>query len=198
MQNTYEWKVVPSNQPKVIRSCPKCGNHSEYESSGNFRVNANQSRLDIWLIYQCTKCKNTWNMEILSRISSSTVNKELYEKYLSNDTSLAKQYAFDTITHSRNKSVLNYEDLQYDVLGCCFKPENITEPIQIKVLCDYPMNLRLDKVLSLKLGITREHVKKLENCGMLSSEGIKDIGKAKIRTGMILTLNAPQNIVVDS
>jgi len=190
MQNTYEWKVVPSSQPKVIRNCPKCGNHAEYESTGNFRVNANSSHLDVWLIYQCRKCKSTWNMEILSRINSNTVNKELYEKYLSNDPSLARHYAFDTITHSRNKSILRYEGIPYDILGACLQPEHMTETVQIKVLCEYPMNLRLDKVLSIKLGITREQVKRLENSGILSGEGIKDIGKVKIRDGMLLNLNA--------
>ena len=129
MQNTYIWRVIPSNQPVVIRNCPKCGSHCEYESTGNFRVNANQNNIDIWLIYQCNKCKSTWNMEILSRINSNSIDKELYIKYQKNDQELARNYAFDIVTHNRNKSKLCYENITYDVLGDNITLTNLQENI---------------------------------------------------------------------
>lgn len=78
MHNTYLWEITPESVPVVIHNCPKCSNSSEYKCSGNFRVNANQSTIDVWLIYQCSKCKNTWNMEILSRTNVKTIDNELY------------------------------------------------------------------------------------------------------------------------
>ncbi|MHB8130890.1 MAG: DUF1062 domain-containing protein [Mobilitalea sp.] len=189
MQNTYIWKVVPSNQPKVIRSCPKCGNHSEYESSGNFRVNANQNHIDVWLIYQCNKCKSTWNMEILSRINSGTIEKDLYIKFLRNDNELANLYAFDLATHRRNKSNLNYDHIAYDIIGDKILGSQQKEIVRIELLCDYPLDIRLDKILSKQFGISRELIKRMGIAGNIMGEGIKDIGKAKLKNGMKISFH---------
>jgi hypothetical protein len=186
MQNTnkYQWKVVPSNQPTVIRSCPKCGGHSEYENSGNFRVNANQSQIDVWLIYQCKKCKNTWNMEILSRVHSGSIEKELYLKFLNNDSDLARQYAFDTVAHSRNHSVLNFENMNFDIVGDCFSPSQLKEELLVELVCEHPMDIRLDKILCRQLGLPRVQIKKMSNEGRITGDGIKDITKARVRNGL--------------
>lgn len=188
MQNTYIWKVIPSSQPSVIRSCPKCGGHSEYESTGNFRVNANQSHIDVWLIYQCSKCKSTWNLELLSRVNSNTIKKELYLKYLGNDPELARYYAFDIATHSRNKSVLYYGNINYDIEGDRIALSELKESIRIEIICEYPLDLRLDKLLCRQLGLSREQVKKLSSTGKIDAEGIKDISKAKIKNGMLVNI----------
>lgn len=186
MQNTYKWRIIPSSQPEVIRSCPKCGNHTTYESTGCFRVNANQNNIDVWLIYQCNKCKSTWNLEILSRTNSNTIDKELYRKYLGNDPDLARCYAFDVPTHSRNKSTLCYDHITYEILGDSINLKELQEKIEIEVVCDYPLGIRLDKILSKQLDTTREHVKKLGNTGQIIGIGIKDISKAKVKTGSII------------
>lgn len=46
------WIVTPQRLPAVIRRCPKCGQKTEFENSGRFRVNANGRLLDVWLIYR--------------------------------------------------------------------------------------------------------------------------------------------------
>jgi hypothetical protein len=188
MQNTYIWRLIPSSQPIVIRNCPKCGNHGEYESTGNFRVNANQNHIDVWLIYQCNKCKSTWNMEIISRISSSVIDKELYIKYQKNDQELARHYAFDVAAHSRNKSVLCYANINYDIIGDHISLAQLQESIQIELLCDYSLDVRLDKILSKQLGTSRELIKKLGCNGNIISTGVKDITKAKIKSGMLISI----------
>lgn len=60
----YLWELVPKNIPAVRRKCPKCGEKTNYISTGKFRVNANKNNIDVWLIYQCEKCKTSWNMDI--------------------------------------------------------------------------------------------------------------------------------------
>ncbi len=189
MQNTYTWKVNPSTEPTVIRNCPKCGCQSEYESTGCFRVNANSNHIDIWLIYQCRKCKSTWNLEILSRVHPHTINKELYNDFLNNDPVLAKRYAFDSATHSRNKSVVNFDQIDFEISGPELIPTDFSVGIQLELITDYPMDLRLDRLLSRQLGISREQVKSLSRSGKITGDGIKDIGKAKLRNGMLLTIS---------
>lgn len=192
MERLYTWRIIPSSTPTVLRNCPKCGCRSEYISTSCFRVNANSSHIDVWLIYQCSKCKSTWNLEILSRVNPNQIGKELYGRFLSNDHELALQYAFDTVCHSRNKSILSYENIDYEILGCSeslLPAEFPKDSFRLELLCDYPLNIRLDKLLSRQLGISREQVKKLGASGRITCEGIKDIGKAKVKSGIILTIN---------
>jgi hypothetical protein len=188
MQNTYIWKVIPSNQPTVIRYCPKCGSLSEYESSQNFRVNANQNLIDIWLIYQCEKCKSTWNMEILSRMNSGVIEKDLYLKFLKNDQELARQYAFDIAVHTKNRSNLSFANIIYDIIGSKISLTSQKENFLIEFACEYPLDIRLDRILSRQLGISREQIKKLGKAGKISGEGNKDITKVKLRNGMVISI----------
>lgn len=64
----------------VRRNCPKCNEKVLYINSERFRVNANKNSIDIWLIYQCEKCKSTWNMTIYERIKPYDIDKYEYEK----------------------------------------------------------------------------------------------------------------------
>jgi hypothetical protein len=127
-------------------------------------------------------------MEILSRINSNSIDNELYTKYQKNDQALARQYAFDIGAHSRNKSNLCYENLTYDVLGDNITLTNIQENIQIEFVCDYPLDIRLDKILSKQLGISREVIKKMGRSGIITGVGMKDIAKAKIKNGMRINI----------
>ena len=187
MQNTYLWKVVPSGIPTIIKNCPKCGNHSIFESSGNFRINANQSLIDVWLIYQCRKCKSTWNMELLSRVPSRSIDKELYQSYLQNDFILAKQYAFDAVVHSRNKVSINYDEISYDIIG---DPILICEgSIVINLNSDYPLELRLDKLLSKQLGLTRVAIKNLHKEGKIMVHNSSDIKKVNLNKSLLVQID---------
>ena len=44
-------------------------------STRRFRVNANKNKLDVWLIYQCKKCKHTLNIPIYERVSPQKIPK---------------------------------------------------------------------------------------------------------------------------
>lgn len=189
MQETILWEVIPKSEPIVIKNCPKCGGHAVFENSGKFRVNANQSKLDVWLIYQCRKCKATWNMTLLTRINPKEVNEVMYRKFLNNDRELAKAYAFDVDMHIRNKSSLNYDDMIYEVNGEDVKIADLKNTIYIKLDCKYPFDIRMDKILSYKLGISREAVKKLVKQGIIECDGDKDVRKAKLRSDMIIRIN---------
>lgn len=190
MQNTYTIRIVPLSQPTVIRSCPKCGKRCEYESTGNFRVNANQSLIDIWLIYQCKKCKSTWNMEILSRIRSKTIEKELYLKFLQNDSELALHYAFDITAHSKNKSVLSYEGILYEIISSNTSLPALEENFQLEIICEYPLDIRVDKILSQMFDISRQQMKKMCRIGKITATDCSHVEKAKVKNGMLLCFNS--------
>ncbi|MCC8027621.1 MAG: DUF1062 domain-containing protein [Clostridium sp.] len=89
------WDIQYCDLPAVLRRCKKCGKKSEYGCSGEFRVNAQQQALDIWLIYKCVHCNTTWNSTIFSRISPQKLGADLLEGFSCNDKNLAMQYATD-------------------------------------------------------------------------------------------------------
>ena len=189
MQETIVWEVIPKSEPTVIKNCPKCGGHAIFENSGKFRVNANQSKLDVWLIYQCRKCKATWNMTLLTRVNPREIDKELYKKFLDNDKELAKAYAFNVAMHMQNKSCLDYEEMAYEVKGNGIELENFEGELYIDLCCEYPFDIRVDKILSYKLGVSRETIKKLVKKGCIQYDEEKNIEKAKLRKSMIIKIN---------
>ena len=185
---TRVWKVIPENLPTVFHNCPKCGKQCEFVSSGNFRVNANHKAIDVWLIYQCENCNTTWNMEILSRVNPRTIGEEIYKKFANNDKELAEKYAFDVTVHSKNRIVTNYKNVIYRIEGeeICYRTQK--ETIQIKIQCQYPIDARIDKILSEKLGLSREEIKKMCKSDLIKSDGLANFWKGKVRDGILLQL----------
>ncbi len=188
MHQFYRWELIPSSWPTVIRSCPKCGNAQAYTCSGNFRVNANQNNLDIWLIYQCCKCKSTWNMEILSRTKVKTIDKEMYHRFITNDPELARQYAFDAAIHGYNKVTVNYDEISYTIQGAVPEFAPGSTECRIEITSPYPVDLRLDALLSRQLGLSREKIKNLWKSGKIKRCDGKDITKFRLNGSLSIIL----------
>lgn len=72
-------------------------------NTGKFRVNANGNSVDVWLIYQCEKCKHSLNLTIYERIRPGRIPRELYEKFMENDEELAEIYGNDREFLKRNR-----------------------------------------------------------------------------------------------
>lgn len=80
---------------QVIHKCAHCGRKTTFISTRRFRVNANKNKLDVWLIYQCKKCKHTLNIPVYERTAPRKIPKDLYEGFLANDEELAVRYGSD-------------------------------------------------------------------------------------------------------
>ena len=91
---------------KIIHKCARCGRKMTFISTRRFRVNANKNKLDVWLIYQCIKCKHTLNIPIYERVSPQKIPRELYEGFLDNDEELAIRYGSDTALFKRKNFVV--------------------------------------------------------------------------------------------
>lgn len=98
-----EYKNVPAESFAVIRKCSGCGKKVHYVNTKRFRVNANGNRLDVWLIYQCEKCKHTLNLTIYERRKPSSVPEEEYQRFLDNDEALAEEYGRNVAFLKKNK-----------------------------------------------------------------------------------------------
>lgn len=67
-------------------------------------VNANGKHVDVWLIYQCVKCKHTWNLTIYERKKINKISMEEYQQFLENDEELAYRYGNDIAFIKRSKA----------------------------------------------------------------------------------------------
>lgn len=205
----YQWELGPINLPIVRRNCPKCNEKASYINTERFRVNANKSNIDVWLIYQCEKCKSTWNMTIYERTKSCDINKYEYEKFLSNDKELAREYAFNLSIYNKNKAEVILEDVNYELiqkkLETCYIKETPTPNVAgvsdshkkqvsgsllnenelvIEIVCKYPIEQRVDKLLSDELGFSRSKIKNMHKKGVIFINDDKNLLNIKVRDGM--------------
>lgn len=185
-----EWTVSALTVPRVRKSCSKCGQNATFVNSEKFRVNANKHKIDVWLIYQCKRCKTTWNMSIYERIAFKDIPVEVYQAFLENDSAMVWHYAFDKGLHMKHKVLLDYDKLDYRVEGesilCLSDAHEAYDERKIKLICHQALDLRLDKLLSYKLGLSRSQVKKLCHDGIISAVDGSNILKEKIRDDLCL------------
>lgn len=194
----YKWELNPTNLPIVRRNCPKCNEKSRYINTESFRVNANKNSIDVWMIYQCEKCKSTWNMTIYERKKPYDINKNEYEKFLSNDKELAREYAYNLSIYNKNKAEVALEDVNYELVQKKLETyyTNDNEHV-IEIVCKYPIELRVDKLLSDSLRVSRAQIKNMYKKGIIFIKNDKKSLNSKIRDGMeIHILKQADNIEV--
>lgn len=155
-----EYEIVPEGSYKVIRNCAKCGGKSYFINTNSFRVNANGNRLDVWLIYQCEKCKHTLNITIYERIKTSEIPKEKYLGFLRNDTTLAMEYGLKKELFQKNRIEICLDDISYQITSS--ETHSLDYASCIMIRNPYEMKLRTDRVLSEILHETRSRIKTLE------------------------------------
>lgn len=184
------WVLRPLSTPAILKYCSHCGCQSEYICSNRFRINAQQKKLDVWLIYKCGKCDNTWNVEIISRIKPEEMEAELYDGFMNNSLDLAYQYAFDAGTLHRNKADACHDKIQYTNEGDILTADMLKkEPVTLSIKSQYNTQLRLDKLLSEKTGITRTVLKEYFHSNAKQANGLAlQPQKANIKLAGELTL----------
>lgn len=167
---------MPQNTPTLIKQCSKCNKKSEFYCSEKFRVNANQSRVDIWLIYKCHKCDSTWNLAIKKGIKPRELPAALFNMFIANDKSLAWQYAFDRHFLRQNSCVVDYTNVEYTVEVC----ESHDETVLAHIQSPFCFDLKLVKFLAKVLCTTVGQIKKLVENGTIYHPDI-DIIKHRIK-----------------
>lgn len=173
--NKLEYKIVPTNTFKILRRCAGCGCKQIFLSKGNFRVNANGSRLDVWLIYGCEKCGYTYNLSIYERVKSDKIPKAQYQKFLMNDEKVIFRFGTDKSVFTKNRVEIAWDFIEYKIIPMKEnKLEMEKKPLTIKVYNPCGIPVREDKVLANILQISRSKVTRLLNEGRLSVDMVKE------------------------
>ncbi|WOO35073.1 DUF1062 domain-containing protein [Anaerocolumna sp. AGMB13020] len=150
------YMILPKEAYHILRNCPKCGCGSRFISTNNFRVNANGNRIDVWLIYQCEKCRHTYNLTIYERMKPSFLAGEEYKAFLEND----KEYA---LKYGMNKGIFEANRAHIDISNITYRLKKLKEEAEGVVVIQNPygLKLRTDRVVAELLEISRSAAKEL-------------------------------------
>jgi len=184
------WAIAPQIAPQPLINCNRCGGVKAYRCSGKFRVNANGKRIDVWLIYRCVDCDNSWNFGIFERCNRRDIEPALLQALESNDPGLARRHAFDIVA-LRNQvgRVEEFPDVAVHkrLLGGAGEE---AAALELQLGLEMPTSLRLDRLLAGELGISRSRLQALEERRLLivDPDGDKALRKPA-RQGMTIRID---------
>lgn len=185
-----EWTILPGEAPAIRRNCSGCRKSSIFRSSGNFRMNANGNKLDVWLIYRCEKCDTSWNMDIYTRTAPGMLGQDLYNRFLENDADTALEFGCRKEILSRNKAEALWGQVPFMVEKTFHEAKDAGETLDyaermisaentvlverivsveriLSIHNPYEIPMRLDKLLCRELNCSRKDVACLEDSGGL-------------------------------
>jgi hypothetical protein len=165
MQAQVIWKVIPTCPPHIVRPCERCGQVRSFGCSEKFRVNANQKKLDAWLIYKCTSCDRTWKCTIFSRVDTRHVDHRLLQRLQANHRPSVWAYAFDYALLRRN-GVEVAPTIAYTIIGEDLNLHSAEDGcVAVLLMADHPLPVRIDALLASKLGLSRARLDALFTSG---------------------------------
>jgi hypothetical protein len=137
-----------------------------FRCSMKFRTNAQKKRIDVWLIYRCESCGETWNMPILERVAIGDIAPDEFQAIARNDPALAARHAFDRERLARHGSRLE-ESSGVAIHKSLHGHRRDATSIEISLVLALPCQIRLDRLLSSELGVTRSQLRALHERGAL-------------------------------
>lgn len=164
---TVQWTIEPQTAPRPWLACSRCGGQRPFVCSGKTRLNANGRRLDAWLIYRCAVCEDTWNRPIFERRTVTSVAPDALAALQSNDPAWIRQVAFD-IEGLRQRTD-RIEDLaDSNVERRVLSGAVDSARLEIVVVAHHASSLRVDRLLSVELALSRARLTKLETAGRIT------------------------------
>lgn len=164
-----KYEIIPIETYKIIRNCSGCGNKSVYYSTNKIRINASGKQIDVWLIYQCGKCKHTYNLPIYSRINRNELDKSEYESLLKNNQEIVNRYGLNRNILQKNVATI-FDEPVYILKDTGTSINENT----IQFFNPYKIKVRHDKLIAECLKISRSQAQKLLESGTLKVSSLSD------------------------
>jgi hypothetical protein len=169
------WTIIPQKAPQPWLNCNRCGGPRLFEGSGKVRVNAQGKRLDAWLVYNCTSCKNSWNRPIFERRHVRDIEPSLLDALLRNDFDYVCRLALaDDGLRRRSQQVAEITDvtLHKEALAT---PTSLPDLLELHLVAPFPVDVRLDRLLAIELRLPRARIEELAASGILriSTPGVR-------------------------
>lgn len=157
MSGCAVWRVEALATPAWQRACATCSIASaRFEATSRFRANAHQGRLDVWLLYACSRCGATEKRRLLHRTPVRDVEPARLDGYHRNDPALARAHAFELPVR---------EPLAHRVVR---PPLPASGVLVARIEQPEPCGVRWDALLARELGWSRARVEAARSGGAIS------------------------------
>lgn len=197
MNTQHIWEVKAKNTPLLKKKCNHC-NSDRFQCSDKFRLNAQKKNIDIWLIYRCVKCNNTYNMTVFSRIRTESISKEIFNKFSENNTEIAWQYAFSQEAIMKNNAEADWKSVEYEISFQNLTLESLinreSDMISFQIQCPFDFNMRISTVIRTCLGLSLSKLNLLLASGAVYFNEKPLQKKYKFRNGDIVDVNRQELI----
>lgn len=150
----HQWILRAIESPRVFRRCGRCQEKRPFLSSEKFRVNSQKRRVDVWLIYRCCECNDTWNCEVIERTAPEKIGPEALDRFRENDAGEARRRAFDFAAITR-LGVEVERSIPYTIERPVLSLDHLVR-VEIELLD--PIRVRLDALLAKSLEVSRGRV----------------------------------------
>jgi hypothetical protein len=131
-----------------------------------FRTNAQKKRIDVWLIYRCLACDEVWNRPLFERVGIGDIAPDAFDAIARNDPTLALRHAFDRtrlMRHGRLEERPEVSIRKSQEGECALTAGGLTIALSLALPC----GLRLDRLLTCGLGLSRAQLDRLYDAGAL-------------------------------
>jgi hypothetical protein len=179
------WTITPRIPPQPWIACSGCGSARPFQSSGRIRLNANGKRLDAWLIYKCVFCQKTWHRPLFERRNVRDIDPLVLDAMHRSDPDWVRSQEFD-IEALRRRTQQVDECADFDIgKEALAETAGSPETLEIELLVPLPTSLRLDRLLTTELGLSRSRLHAFYDEGRLRvTPERKDVLRRRIRDGM--------------
>jgi len=160
-----EWTVLSEEKPLTHRPCGRCGIVRPFVSTGKFRLNANGSRLDAWLIHRCIVCGRRWNKTLFERRPVKSFSSEELEALQANDPSLADRLMRESSKSGSARNPGGEASFRLAVRICGQVKEYGRDSL-LFIRNPSGRRVRLDQVLAKGLALPRKEIHRLVTKGV--------------------------------
>lgn len=192
MKKEYIWEINVKNTPLLKRKCNHC-KCDRFYCSDKFRINSQKKNIDVWLIYKCRKCNNTYNLNILSHTKPEQIKKDLLLKFYKNNKAIAWQHAFSGEIARNNNVELDYKSVKYEIENFDLFIYNIlsnnNEIVAFSIKTRFEFGLKLIYVVRLCLGVSLNQLKHMIEAKAIFTSENYNLKKHKIKNGDIILIN---------
>ncbi|MGY5779285.1 DUF1062 domain-containing protein [Rhizobium sp. LEGMi135b] len=162
------WTISPKTSPQPWIACSGCGCQRPFSSSGKIRLNANGKRLDAWLVYKCIDCDKTWNRTLFERRAVHDLSPSTLEALQRSDPDWVRAQEFD-LDGLKRKTTRIEEPPDVTIRKEAIRAASDWTALSIEISAEFPVNLRVDRLLASELAISRSRLQALHGRGKLEA-----------------------------
>jgi hypothetical protein len=162
------WVVRELGLPAIVKTCVSCRS-ARHHPTGKFRVNANGKLLDVWLLICCERCGRTSKIPVHERVCVQALQSERRLMFEHNDPAMVRNLAMDGALAAKAAYQLDWSGTWELETGMASGEPEREDPVPLKVVIRFelPAPIRVEKLLTAGLGLSRSAVKGMVDSGRI-------------------------------